>query len=335
MNAELLEETARRMVSRVILAADESSPTIARSFKSVGLEANPALNCEYRELLFTAPGLGDFVSGVILYDETIRQQANDGTPFAQLLAQRGIVPGVKVDKGLVLLPGKAPDNFTQGLDGLGGRLREYREMGAGFAKWRALFTIADAVHPTNVAIERNAHDLALYAAICQEEGLVPIVEPEVLMEGGHSLADCVRVTRRVLTAVFGRLDDYGVFLPGIVLKPNMITAGSRADVQADPEEVARVTLAVLRDSVSPKVPGIAFLSGGQSPDLATGHLNELNILRKQLSSEFPWRLTASFGRALQREALNVWRGEPENVVNAQNALLGRAEKVHRASLGQL
>lgn len=335
MSIEQLSATAREVVSRSILAADESSGTITKRLASIGLESTPETNRTYRELLFTS-GVEQFVSGVILFDETIRQKAQDGTPFPVLLTDKGILPGIKVDKGTTALPGRAPDTFTQGIDDLGKRLKEYREMGARFAKWRAVYTISDeGAHPSFVAIERNAHDLALYAALCQDNDLVPIVEPEVLMEGSHSLNDCKIATREVLREVFNKLEGYGVSFSGMILKPNMVTAGSKAESQAGIQVVASSTLEVLRDKVCLDVPGVAFLSGGQSPDLATNHLNAINTMKNQKRERYPWRITASFGRALQDEALKAWHGDVNNVVAAQSALLARAEKVYKASKGEL
>lgn len=336
MSKKQLSTTAKDVVSRSILAADESSGTIKKRLATIGLESTPEINRTYRELLFTTPGIEKYVSGVILFDETIRQTAKDGTPFPALLANKGIVPGIKVDKGTVTLPGQSLDTFTQGIDDLGKRLAQYREMGARFAKWRAVYTISDdKTHPKFAAIERNAHDLALYAALCQENDLVPIVEPEVLMEGSHTQVDCAVTTEKVLSEVFGRLKDYHVSFSGMILKPNMVTSGSKADNQADVEAVALSTLDALRSSISADVSGIAFLSGGQSPDLATEHLNAINKIRNQHPSQYPWRITASFGRALQDEALKTWSGYIENVVAAQGALLARAEKVYKASKGEL
>ncbi len=337
MSVEQLTVIAREVVSRSILAADESAGTIANRLRTIGLESTPETNRIYRQLLFLTPGIEQYVSGVILFDETIRQSADNGTPLALLLANKGIVPGIKVDRGTVKMPGYAPDTFTQGLDDLGKRLAEYKSLGAGFAKWRALYTISkeQGNHPNIAAVERNAHDLALYAALCQENGLVPIVEPEVLMDGTHSFADCRITTELVLSAVFERLEDYGVSLSGIILKPNMVTSGSKSGDQADVQAVAQATLEVVRKMVPADVSGIAFLSGGQSPDLATVHLNAINQLKRQEPDQYPWRLTASFGRALQDEALKTWNGDARNIVAAQSVLLGRAEKVYKASNGTL
>ncbi len=336
MNAQQLTTTARNVVSKTILAADESTGSIKKKFAKIGLESTPEMNCIYRQLLFTTPGIEQFISGVILYDETFRQSADDGTPFPQFLENLGILPGIKVDRGTVLLPGLEPDTFTQGFDDLGNRLAEYRKLGARFAKWRAVYTISNdnGTHPSTTAIERNASDLALYAALCQENDLVPIVEPEVLMEGTHTLEDCIRVTKSVLFVVFSRLADYHVLLSGIILKPNMITSGSNADIQADVQTVAQSTIEILKSAVIPDIPVIAFLSGGQSAELATQHLNEINKRNNQEQNKFS-RLTASYGRALQDEALEIWKGDSKNIDTAQKAFLSRAEKIYQASKGEL
>ncbi len=332
MNTAKLNQTAVETVCRSILAADESTTTIKKRFASIGVESTPELNRQYRQLLFTAPDIEKCVSGVILYDETIRQAADDGTPFPQLLAKKGIVPGIKVDTGVQTIPGQAPDTFTQGLDGLAKRLVEYRELGARFAKWRAVYTIENG-HPSKLAVKRNAHDLALYALLCQDAGIVPIVEPEVLMDGDNTIEKDAEVTSYVLEKVFKRLDKYGVALDGIILKPNMVTPGKKCTDQKGARDVAQDTLAVLKKFVPNNVPGIAFLSGGQSPDLATEHLKEINILKNQNKSDYPWRITASYGRALQGEAIEAWGGKKENVMKAQEVFIARAEKVYNASLG--
>lgn len=335
MNKELLHNNAREVVSRTILAADESSGTIAKRFKTIGVESTPNINREYRLLLFQTPGIQKFVSGVILYDETMRQKTYDEQPIPQLLAQKGIAPGIKVDAGTMLIPGSGTDTFTQGLDGLGKRLKEYKELGAVFAKWRAMITI-DKDLPKALTIDRNAHDLALYASICQENGIVPIVEPEVLMDGAHSFADSMKVTANVLKSVFRRLEEYGVHFGGMILKPNMITPDAKHLSEADSNAVAIATLDILRDTVPADVPGIAFLSGGQSPEMATDNLNNINHLRNLYNGKYPWeRITASYGRALQGEALEKWRGQTQNIPAAQDIFIDRAEKVFKASNGQL
>ena len=275
MNTKLLRETARKIVSRSILAADESTGTIKKRFATIGIESTPEVNRQYRQLLFTAKDIEKYVSGVILYDETIRQSNDSKILFSALLAKKGIVPGIKVDKGTVGLSSLGNDKFTQGLDGLSKRLDEYKELGAKFAKWRAVYTI-DNDSPSDTIIDRNAHDLALYALLCQEAGIVPIVEPEVLMDGNHSFDKDKTVTEKALDRVFKLLKNYGVDFLGMILKPNMVTAGKKHPKQASVEDVAETTLKVLKKTVPNTVPGIAFLSGGQSPDLATVHLNEIN-----------------------------------------------------------
>ncbi len=329
-----LAKTAKEIVAKTILAADESTGTIQKRFASIGIESTPEINRQYRQLLFTSKGVENYVSGVIMYDETIRQSTDGGLPFPKLLADHGIVPGIKVDKGTVKIPLAGNDTFTQGFDKLVSRLAEYKELGARFAKWRAVYTIGNSF-PLPLTIDRNAHDLALYALLCQQAGIVPIVEPEVLMDGGHSFAQDQGVTIKVLTAVFARLEEYNVYLPGIILKPNMITAGKTNSEQKNIETVGLATLQVLKKTVPAEVPGVAFLSGGQSPNLATDHLNAINTAKVSDINKFPWRVTASYGRALQGETLEAWGGKKENITSAQNVFISRAEKVYQASLGQL
>ncbi len=333
MNTTKLNQTALEVVSRSILAADESSATIKKRFATINLESTPEMNRQYRQLLFTAPDIEKYVSGVILYDETIRQAADDGTPFPQLLAKKGIVPGIKVDAGVEKLPGFGNDTFTQGFDKLARRLIEYRELGARFAKWRAVYTI-EGDKPSKLAIKRNAQDLALYALLCQEADIVPIVEPEVLMDGENTIEVDYEVTSRVLEKVFKQLDRYGVQLEGIILKPNMITAGKKCADQKGVQDVAQKTLDALKAQVPKSVPGIAFLSGGQSPDLATEHLKAINVIKSKGATEYPWRITASYGRALQGETIEAWGGKTENVGAAQTVFIARAQKVFNASNAQ-
>jgi fructose-bisphosphate aldolase class I len=301
-----------------ILAADESSGTIAKRLREVGVESTFAQRCAYRELLFTAPGIERWLSGVILYDETIRQRAGDGTAITELLARRGIVPGIKVDLGAHALAGFPGEKVTEGLGGLRGRLEEYRGMGARFAKWRAVLSVGDGL-PSDGCIAANAHALARYAALCQEAGLVPIVEPEVLMEGAHELDAHRRATARTLAAVFAQLREQRVALDGILLKCNMVLSGDRCPHQATVDEVAEATLRCLRELVPAAVPGIVFLSGGQSPEIATHHLAAMNQRGPQ-----PWELSFSFGRALQEPVLQAWRGDPARVAEAQRQLIHRA-----------
>ena len=321
MQTEQLELTARALVApeRGILAADESTGTIKKRFDTIGVESTEETRRAYRELLFTTPGFGDYVSGVILYDETIRQSADDGAPFAQVLEAAGAIPGIKVDTGakeLALSPG---EKVTEGLDGLRERVAEYVTLGARFAKWRAVITIGDGL-PTDACIEANAHALARYAAVCQEGGLVPIVEPEVLMDGDHTIETCYEATLRTLRAVYGELAAQHVVLEGTLLKPNMVVSGKDCSVQAAVEEVATWTIRALRTTVPAAVPGIVFLSGGQSEAEATAHLSAMNAHGPQ-----PWELSFSYGRALQASALDAWRGEPERVEAAQKAFYHRAK----------
>ncbi|MEX0683313.1 MAG: class I fructose-bisphosphate aldolase [Dehalococcoidia bacterium] len=330
MNADDLTATALAMVAsgKGILAVDESVGTCTKRFEAAGIESTPESRGAYREMLFTAPGLGDYVSGAILYDETIRQQTEVGTPLVNVLNAAGIIPGIKVDAGtkpLALAPG---ETVTEGLDGLRGRLEEYRVMGARFAKWRAVIRIGAGL-PSRNGIEVNAHSLARYAALAQEAGLVPIVEPEVLMDGDHGIKRCEEVTSEVLGCVFEQLAAQRCLLEGMVLKPNMITAGSAASAPADADEIAERTLDTLRRGVPSVVPGIAFLSGGQSGEGACANLNAMVRL-----GEVPWELTFSFGRALQYPALEIWSGDAANAPAAQAALLHRARMSSLARCGE-
>ena len=334
MASDNLRQVAKDVVSKTILAADESSGTIKKRFDTIGVESNPESNREYRQLLFTANGIENYVSGVILYDETVRQSSGNGVPFPEFLLEKHINPGIKVDKGTVKIPEFGEDIFTQGLDDLGERLLEYKKLGCIFAKWRAVFTIGDN-HPSDLAIQRNASDLAIYALLSQESGIVPIVEPEVMMEGKHTFEQDKKVTEKVLVTVFEELSNYGVDMQGMILKPNMITAGTDNPNQVSSQEVAQETLNVLQKTVHKDVPGIAFLSGGQTPDLATQNLNEINKIKNKNPEKYPWRLTASYGRALQGETLEAWKGKKENIQIAQKVFISRAEKVYKASLGEL
>jgi fructose-bisphosphate aldolase, class I len=320
MNVAELNAVARAMTApgKGILAADESFPTIKKRFDAISVESTEESRRRYREMLFTASGMSDYIGGVILFDETLRQSCSDGTPFAKYLASRGVVPGIKVDKGAKPLAGFAGELVTEGLDGLRERLAEYRELGAGFAKWRAVIDIAPDV-PTDFCLHANAHALARYAALCQEAGIVPIVEPEVLMDGAHDIARCEAVTGRTLTAVFEQLAAHRVALKGMVLKPNMVIAGKKCSKQASVEEVAEATVRCLKAHVPADVPGIAFLSGGQSEAEATAHLNAMNQL-----GPHPWELSFSYGRALQSAALKAWRGREESYAAGQAAFAKRA-----------
>lgn len=320
MDRDRLERTARALVApgKGILAADESTGTMKKRLDSIQVESTADNRRAYRELMFTTPGVEANISGVILYDETIRQSAADGTPFPRLLAGRGIVPGIKVDTGAKPLAGFPGEVVTEGLDGLRERLAEYGGLGAGFAKWRAVIRIAAGL-PTAGCIAANAHALARYAALCQEAGIVPIVEPEVLMDGDHSLETCDAVTEAVLGAVYAELRAQRVHLAGTLLKPNMVISGQDCPVQADVATVARATVDCLRRTVPSAVPGIVFLSGGQTPEQATANLGAMNAL-----GSHPWALSFSYGRALQQPVLQAWKGQPANAAAAQAAFRHRA-----------
>jgi fructose-bisphosphate aldolase class I len=321
MAAPELELTARALVApgKGILAADESDSTIKKRFDSIEVESTEENRRAYRDLLFTTEGMEEYISGVILFDETLRQSAADGTPFPQLLAAKGVIPGIKVDKGAKPLAKAPAETITEGLDGLRGRLEEYRELGARFAKWRATYSIGPDI-PSDYAIWANAHALARYAALSQEQGLVPIVEPEVLMDGAHDIHASYRVTSRVLFAVFTELHDQRVELEGILLKPNMVLSGYEAPEQASDDEVADLTIRCFREKVPAAVPGIVFLSGGQSDEEATRRLNAMNA-----RGPHPWQLSFSYGRALQAPSLKAWRGQTANVPDAQKAFYRRAK----------
>ncbi len=328
-NADL-KATARSLVAKGkgILAADESTPTIKKRFDAIQVESTAANRQAYRELLFTAPGIEAFISGVILFDETLRQTAADGTPFTRVLADRGIIPGIKVDRGAKPMAGFPGEKITEGLDGLRERLEEYRQLGARFAKWRAVITIAHTL-PSRANIEANAHALARYAALCQEAGLVPIVEPEVLMDGDHDLARCETATARTLQAVFDALFHQRVDLEGMLLKPNMVISGLDCPQQADVESVATRTVNLFAKVVPAAVPGIVFLSGGQSSLVATAHLNAMNAIGRQ-----PWELSFSYGRALQEDTLKTWGGDTARVAEAQNVFLLRSKCNGAARYGE-
>jgi fructose-bisphosphate aldolase, class I len=316
-----LQTTARELVApgKGILAADESDGTIKKRFDSIQVESTEEARRAYRDLLFTTPGMEEHISGVILFDETIRQSSADGTPFPKLLEDKGVVPGIKVDKGAKPLALAEGETVTEGLDGLRDRLAEYRDLGARFAKWRATYSIGEDL-PSEYCVWVNAHALARYAALCQEAGLVPIVEPEVLQEGTHSLEESAKATGRVLLAVYQELHDQRVDFPGTLLKPNMVLSGYSATSRAGIDEVAEATLEVLYKHVPASVPGIVFLSGGQSDEDATAHLNAMNE-----RGPHPWELSFSYGRALQAPALKAWRGEEANVHAAQEAFAHRAK----------
>jgi fructose-bisphosphate aldolase class I len=316
-----LESVARVLVpkGKGILAADESSGTIKRRFESIKLESTEENRRAYREMLFTTQGIEEFISGVILFDETVRQKAKDGRSFPEVLSQKGIIPGIKVDKGTIDMPGFPNEKVTEGLDGLRGRLNEYRELGARFAKWRAVITIGPGI-PTMTCIHANAHALARYGALCQEAGLVPIVEPEVLIDGDHTIERCEEVEEETLKCVFSELLEHRVAFEGMLLKPSMVLSGKECPKQASVEEVATATMRCLRRVVPAAVPGIVFLSGGQSAERATEHLNAMNAM-----GSHPWEVSFSYARALQDPALKAWKGEAANVSVAQKVFHHRAK----------
>ncbi|MEJ2262580.1 MAG: fructose-bisphosphate aldolase class I [Anaerolineales bacterium] len=321
MNKQELASVAQALVEKGkgILAADESYGTIKKRFDSIDVPSTEENRRAYRDLLFTTEGAEAYISGVIEFDETIRQSAEDGTPFPKVLSDKGIIPGIKVDKGKIEIPGYPGETITEGLDGLLDRLEEYRDLGARFTKWRAAIVIGAGL-PTRYCIDANAQALARYAALSQEAGLVPIVEPEVLMDGDHTIERCEEVTKDTLETLFMELHKARVYLEGMLLKPNMVLPGKKSPVQASVEQVAEATARCLRRAVPSAVPGIVFLSGGQSAELATQHLNALNQMGEQ-----PWELSFSYGRALQQPSMQAWRGDPANVPEAQRLFHRRAE----------
>jgi fructose-bisphosphate aldolase class I len=330
MDLNELSAVAHAMVAngKGILAADESTPTIKKRFDSIDAESTEENRRRYREMLFTTAGAADYIGGVILFDETIRQGTSDGVPFPKYLNDLGMLAGIKVDKGAKDLAGFPGETVTEGLDGLRERLAEYYDLGAKFAKWRAVINIGDRI-PSEYCLSANAHALARYAALCQEAGIVPIVEPEVIMDGGHTLERCEEVTNAALEAVFAELAGHKVALEGIVLKPNMVISGADATNRAGPQQVAEATLRSLKAYVPAEVPGIAFLSGGQTAEEATEHLGLMNQM-----GDLPWELSFSYGRALQAPALDAWRGKEENFGAGQEALFKRAKLNSLAHLGQ-
>jgi fructose-bisphosphate aldolase class I len=331
MDTKTLEATARALVApgKGILAADESGPTIKKRFDKINVESTEDNRRAYRDLLFATDGIGDYISGAILFDETIRQSSLDGVAFPKVLESQGVIPGIKVDAGAKPLALAEPgETVTEGLDGLRDRLAEYHLLGARFAKWRATYTITDVL-PSPYAIDVNAHALARYAALCQEAGLVPIVEPEVYMEGDHTIHRSKVVTLAVLEALYRALDDQRIFLPGTLLKPNMVLSGYEAPVQASVEEVADETIDTFRWTVPAAVPGIVFLSGGQSDEDATAHLSAMNQ-----RGPHPWQLSFSYGRALQAAAQQAWRGDAANRSAAQQAFANRARLNSLARSGE-
>jgi fructose-bisphosphate aldolase class I len=332
MKSQMLGDTAMALFvgSKGLLAMDESNPTCNKRFAALGIAQTVETRRAYRELIVTTPGLGECIGGAILYDETIRQQKSDGTPFITVLIEAGIIPGIKVDAGAKELAGHPGEKVTEGLDGLRGRLAEYSKMGARFAKWRAVIAIGDAI-PSRGCIEANAQALARYAALCQEAGLVPVVEPEVLMDGDHTLDRCFEVTEEVLREVFCQLYSQRVALEGMILKPNMVLPGLNCAKQATVDEVADATVTGLLHSVPAAVPAIAFLSGGQSAELASARLNAMNL---RFKSRLPWALAFSFARAIQQPALEIWKGQEADVLAAQQALYHRARCNQAARRGE-
>ena len=330
MDKAKLESIAKKIMAPGcgILAADESTGTIKKRFDSIGVESTPETRNGYREMLFRTPGFGEHVSGVILFDEQLRADGSDGTPLRQIIEDAGSVPGIKVDKGAKDLAGAPGEKVTEGLDGLRERFAEYAELGAGFAKWRAVIDIADGI-PTQYCIDTNAHALARYAALSQEAGIVPIVEPEVLMDGAHDIDRCFEVTEAVLNALYDELFAQRIFLEGSLLKPNMVIAGKKSPKQASAEEVADKTVQCLKRAVPAAVTGIVYLSGGQSEEEATAHLNAMNA-----SHDLPWPLSFSYGRALQQAALQAWQGKDENWAAAQRAFAHRAKMNGLAAKGE-
>ena len=331
MDKNILVETTNKMMMRPkgILAMDESSPTIAKRLASINVDNNEDNRRRYRELIVTAPNLSDYISGAILFEETFDQKMNDGTLFRDYLASIGILPGIKVDKGAKDLSCHPNEKITEGLDGLRDRLAAYYENGAKFCKWRAVITIANDI-PSDACIESNMNALARYASLCQENNLVPIVEPEVLINGTHSIDECDKVTRKSLSSLFSHLKMLDVYLPGTVLKPSMVISGQENDSRASYDEVASKTIACLKDSVPNDTAGIAFLSGGQTDLEAELHLNIMNQ-----SSDLPWRVTFSYARAIQAAALAAWQGKDENLESSQRILIERAKRCSNSSVGEL
>lgn len=331
MSVEQLEKTARAMVApgKGIIAIDESTNTIRKRFESVGIENTEANRRAYREMLLTTPNLAEYISGAILFDETLRQTTESGMPFAEVMRTAGIIPGIKVDRGAHPLAAFPGERVTEGLDGLRERLEEYVDMGARFAKWRAVITIGEDI-PSGTCIEANAHALGRYAALCQEQGLVPIVEPEVLMDGDHDIGVCYEVTEATLRSVFAALYDHNVLFEGTILKASMVLSGKDCPEQADVEEVAAATLRCLKAAVPASLPGIVFLSGGQSDEAATAHLNEMNRI-----GGAPWPLSFSYGRAMQQAALKLWARDMTGTHDAaQHTVFERARANGLAALGR-
>ena len=330
MAMQELKATIRDMVvvGKGILAADESAKTAAKRLASINVESTDETRRQYRNLMLAAPGIEKYICGVILFEETLHQKSNSGILFPKLLAQKGIVPGIKVDEGLENFE-NSREQYTKGLEGLGDKLEKFKKLGARFAKWRAVYAISEAT-PTEMAIKRNAADLAKYAAVCQQHGMVPIVEPEVLIDGNHSIDACYKVTEKVLKDVFAALKKENVMIDCIILKPSMVISGKEANDRADVNEVARQTIKVLKATVPHQLPSINFLSGGQTPQEATANLNRMHTLNEKL----PWYLSFSYARALQDPALKAWQGKDENIKAAQQAFLKRAKLNGLAAMGK-
>ena len=331
MDTNILVETAKKMMEKPkgILAMDESSPTIAKRLASINVDNNETNRRRYRELIVTAPNLSNFISGAILFEETFDQKMEDGTLFRDYLDTIGILPGIKVDKGAKDFSCHPDEKITEGLDGLRDRLATYYQKGAKFCKWRAVITIGNDI-PSDACIESNMNALARYASLCQENNLVPIVEPEVLINGSHSIDKCDEVTRKSLHSLFNQLKMINVFLPGTILKPSMVISGQENDSRADQEEVATKTIACLKDCVPTDTAGIAFLSGGQTDAEAESHLNIMNQ-----KNDLPWRVTFSYARAIQAAALAAWQGKDDNLVTSQSILIDRAQRCSNSSIGKL
>ena len=332
MDTQKLIDTAKLLVAsdKGLLAMDESTPTCDKRFAKLGIPQTVEARRAYREMIVTTPGLGECISGAILFDETIRQQTRDGTPFVKVLTDAGIIPGIKVDAGAKAMAGHPGEKITEGLDGLRERLPEYAVMGARFAKWRAVIAVGEDI-PSWGCMDANAHALARYGSLCQEAGIVPVVEPEVLMDGEHSLERCREVTEETLNRVFDQLYTQGVLLEGMLLKPNMVLPGLTCSKQETVDEIADATVNCLLRTVPAAVPGIAFLSGGQSSELASARLNAMNV---RFRTRLPWAVAFSFARAIQQPALEIWSGKQANVVAAQKALLHRAECNRAARRGE-
>ena len=331
MSIDQLPEIALAMMAhgKGIIAIDESNATIKKRFDSVGVECTEENRRAYREMLLTTPGLGDYISGAILYDETLRQKTKDGKPFTQVMMENGILPGIKVDKGTVPLAGFPGEVVTEGLDGLRDRLKEYAALGAKFAKWRAVINIGEDM-PSKTCIDANMHALARYAALCQEAGIVPMVEPEIIMDGDHDIDTCYDVTEATLRELFQQLFENNVLIEGVILKASMVLSGKDCEEQADVEEVAAQTVHCLKATVPANLPGIVFLSGGQSDELATEHLNEMNTFENN-----PWPLSFSYGRAMQSAALKIWAKDiVNNVAEAQKTVYARAKDNGLAAMGE-